>query len=555
MRWSAPNSQNPGARIFASAMLLVMLSLALLPSLAFSQAPELYDPNVRDNYSTSRAITAVDNNCAVQGTQTVPDCDCYPGLANRVVGCIRQTLHNASQVYFDPDQGIHNIVAKAIGGIITLGVVIYGVMLAAGMVEKLGRDTFVLLIKIALVSYFVVNTQMLYNLFIDMIDSLASDMFQFSSTGLLGVCMNKFSIWERMDCMIDSVIGIKISTFTSSSFQGFNQNFAGEMMGRGLIGTFFNLMKSSSFGFVIGLLGFVYIYAMLFFLVRTLLAFLMSFFSLTFVMMLGPIFMPLVLFRVTKQYFDKWIRLLISSSLQPILLVTFISFAIAGLDLVMFSGPTSVMRVIAGNAVNQPGFNLNTYIEPYLMTDVASGPVTKGQSAAEDFQQISGVVKGFVEATTTDCLANTVGNVTTTIRTGQQTGNASNPSSLLDCAYSKVNQFAYKAVDVPKLAAGRVPTVDPDAKALKEAAEAIQPPTDQSKAQLDEANRILTQKMQQEMFASIALALMMMFLMFSLMRVVPLIANDLTGEYRFTPGFFNSGGGDLEKQLVGKVAR
>lgn len=538
---------------FCARFLLSALMLMLLPMLASAQ---IASDAPRPKPSYSLAISAIEGSCPNNPNQTVVNCDCYPGLANRLVGCIRQTLHNAAKVYFDPGRGMHSIVASGIGGIITLGVVIYGVMLASGMVEKLGRDTFVLLIKIALVSYFVVNTQMLYNLFIVMIDSLATDMFQFSSSGFLGVCMNKFTIWERMDCMIDSVIGIQVSEITSSNFKGFNQNFVGEMMQRGMIGTFFHLIKSSSFGFVIGLMGFLYIYAMLFFLVRVLLAFLMSFFSLTFVMMIGPIFIPLVIFRSTKQYFDAWVKMIISSSLQPVLLVAFISFAIAGLDLVVFSGSTSVMRVIAGNAATQQGFNLNTYITPFLKESAVRGPSDKGQSSAQDFSQVAGVVKGFVEATTTDCLAGSVGNVTQSLRSRQ---NPTPPSAqqglggLVDCARTKVNQLNYKAIDLPMMAAARNPAVDTQA-AERRRMLMGQPVTEQSAAQLKEANSILEQKLTQEMFGSAALSLMMMFLMFALMRVVPVLTNDLSGEARYTPGFFTGGSG-IGNQLSGQFSQ
>lgn len=516
-----------------------------------AHAQGLADPRGGE-VSYSQAIGAVQTGACASGPGSmVSDCDCYPGLTNRVVGCIRQTLHNASAKYFNPNTGMHSIVATAITAMITLGVAIYGAMLAAGMVEKLNRDTFTLLIKIALVSYFVVNTQMLYELFLNIIDALATDMFQFSSTGLLGICMTKFSIWERMDCMLDSVIGIQVSAITSSSFQGFNQNLAGDMMQRGMMGVFFQILKSSSFGFVIGLMGFLFIYSMLFFLVRVLFAFLMSFIALTFLMMIGPIFIPMVIFRVTKQYFDKWVRLIISSCLQPIILVAFITFATAGLDLVMFSGPTSVIRVIAGDAATQPNFSLHAYINQFLVKSTFKAPSRVGESSAKDFEQTVGLVKSFVQVNSNDCLRNPVGFVTPGTRPGDvptvqpQQG----VNRLVECAKSQVAQLPYEAIDLPRLAAARTPAVDADAANI---VLTVNPDTEEKAKQVKEARAILGQKMTQELFASVAIAVTMMFLMHTLMKVVPMISNDLTGEFRYTPSFFGgrSGlAGNLSKQV------
>lgn len=541
-------------KVAAVALVLSML----MPVFAHAQG-DLYDNTHRANPSESAAISTIMGTCPTNPDALVANCDCYPGLANRVVGCIRQTLHNASERFFDPDTGIHSIVARAIGGMLTLGIAIYGVMIAAGMVERLNRDTFTLLIKVAFVTYFVVNTQMLYNLLLVAIDMLATDMFQFSTSGLFGQCMTQGTVWERMDCMIDSILGIKVSEFTNSSFQGFNDHIVGEMIQRGLIGTFFQIMKSSTFGVLIGIMGFIFVYTMLFFVVRVLFAFLMSFISLTFLLMIGPIFIPMVIFRVTKQYFDKWVRLIISSCLQPIILVAFITFSVAGLDLVMFSGPTAITRVIAGNKVDEANFNLHAYINQYLVKTAVKAPEVKGESSVQDFQQTAGSIKSFVQATTTDCLSNTIGFVTSSIKPGEvapprpQAG----VNNLVDCTRAQVNQLPYQALDLTRLAAARIPPVDQGAATQAQNALAIlqnNPEDENAKNQLRAANEILNQKMTQELFASAAVALMMVFLMNTLMKVVPVLSNDLTGEFRYTPSFIGGKGGGLDSQLASQIS-
>ena len=99
--------------------------------------------------------------CVTQtaGGGLVPNCDCYAGVANRIVGCVRQTLRNAAYAFLSPQTGFYSLVRQPIMALITLAVAIYGAMLAAGMVEKPSRDTFVLLLKLGFVIWAVENSQ------------------------------------------------------------------------------------------------------------------------------------------------------------------------------------------------------------------------------------------------------------------------------------------------------------------------------------------------------------------------------------------------------------
>jgi len=68
----------------------------------------------------------------------------------------------------------------------------------------------------------------------------------------------------------------------------------------------------------------IIIYAML----KAILFFFLSYLALSIIIVLAPIFIPFMLFKLTKSFFDNWIKQLISYFIQPIIVLTFAFFMI-----------------------------------------------------------------------------------------------------------------------------------------------------------------------------------------------------------------------------------
>lgn len=555
---------------------LFMLAVLLIGSL-YSQGAAAASTGTEPRYGTA---------CGRQTTINaglVSNCDCFPGLANRIVACVRQTTDRAAQRFFSKNSGFYSFMKKAIGGLITLGVLVYGIMLASGMVEKIGRDSLVLLLKIAFVVWAVQNTFWIYQQLMIMVDSLSSAMFQFNIVegSPNYACSIKSTVWNRLDCIISSTIGIDVDLSKGGNFLNQNPSLIGntkaeasQWMNRevinsglqnGMLGAFFSLMKGSSIGFVIGLIGLISLWQLLMFLIKTLFAFLAAFISLAFMVMMGPIFIPLVLFKVTKQYFDKWITVVISACLQPVILLTFVSFAVAAMDLVLFTGERSITRTIAGNAATARDFNLNKYLygeiltEPaknkdgtpildkngkqtyteqrdedghikreksYLMPSATLGLQHVGTDNIADFAKMRGKVDSAVSVYLTECMDQSITEIRRAVIPDIRGGGAAAPGGTEKCQGKTFEQnFPFDEIDWHKLAAERVPkvviTTEPDDPKVKDP---------------------LARSLQRELFASVFLALMVMALMNALMKVVPEIASDLTGDFMYTPNYFNVGG-------------
>jgi len=96
--------------------------------------------------------------------------------------------------------------------------------------------------------------------------------------------------------------------------------------------------------------------------IRAFFIYIAGYLGVTFLVIVSPLFIPMVLFKETKQYFDKWAKLLISFALQPVIMLVFIIFSLTAMDMAAFSGNYSIMYRIAGDASRSPTFDFNKYL-------------------------------------------------------------------------------------------------------------------------------------------------------------------------------------------------
>lgn len=295
-----------------------------------------------------------------QGSQVNNNCQKFQGLVNRFGSCIKETILKTAVQYFDK---MYSYFLTALNLTLTFGIVLYGVLLAAGMVENVKRDSFIVLLKVALVAFFAANLEMIYFWVIDMMDGLIDLYFDFTNSMDEGKCSqvsNGFGPFKRLDCLLDLVIGIK-----SGSYQGsYSQKLSGDGVGRGFINFFFKAGVSSSLGMLIAAVGFFIVYTLIFTIIKITFMYLMAIIGISFFVMIGPIFIPLVLFKSTKRYFDAWVKMLVSFGLQPVIMFAYVAMMIIAFDKAVFSGSNSLMSSIVGQEANSASdFNLNEWMQ------------------------------------------------------------------------------------------------------------------------------------------------------------------------------------------------
>ena len=493
-------------------------------------------------------------------------CDKYAGLTNRISSCIRDSLEKATGAYFNPTTGFYHYVSRAIGALITISISIYGVMASMGMIEKVGRDTIMLLLKIALIGYFSTNADMMYRTLVVAMDYTAAEVVKFtpssgSATGYSGgskqsdtnfsqmVCMqnmkeaqakaggggstqtiydsngNKVMTvgtvggavvgpWMGMDCLLDSVIGIKDAS-TGGPKGTADSNWLNTTLdpnktglSRGMLMVFFSGMQTSIVGVILGIVGFVFIWGLVMLILKALFVYIAGYLGIALLMILAPLFIPLALFQATKSYFDKWIRLLIGFTLQPVIVLVFISFSIAAIDLATFSGHYSIVYAMAGNASRVKGFNLNDYMEKNDVFVQKKKEIVQNKTAA-----------GGTDSTATVGKVELNGALTGVVSSKCSDDNINNDKKLkpLCESYSAITEKV-NTIDWDKLAAAR----------------AKQGPEVQKAAGVTSPG----QQICNEIMASAIFCGIVVFVMNGLFKVVPAIAQDLLGDYQQSPDIF-----------------
>lgn len=485
------------------------------------------------------AFWLLDASGALAEAATENACKNYVGVSNRIVMCVRGTLDSVTGVYY---ADFYSLVRRAIGGFLTLGIIVYGIMAAFGMLEKISRDTFMLVIKLAMISYFIVNTDEMYDTTLKVMDATAGIIvastpgdgeIDTGSGSARVTCLNNMleaaadngtrvnAPWLGLDCIVDSVIGIKLPSGTgttpaigaeAAAEKAFNANLAGRGMSRGLLNFFFASMGTSIIGIILAVIGFIFIYSLMFLILKALFTYLMGYLGVAFMMIFAPIFIPLSLFRTTSEYFRKWVKLTISFALQPVLILIFITFSITAVDLAMFSGEYSVMYRLAGDASRAKNFNINTYLTDRKIVKpmaVRLVDIRTGRLSVENFrQEQQSINPGSIYI---DCSQAVV---------------SKNEEARRKCSESYAIRMWRDQVDWEQLAKQRMPEV-------------IDPNDDQPN-QPTTADARKARQLMREVIASTIFALLVVLIMNGLLSIVPAIANGLVGEELQTPNLVSS---------------
>ncbi len=462
-------------------------------------------------------------------SSTTNPCAAYAGVTNRIVSCVRASITTVTASYFTQ---FYPLVSNIIGGTITLSVAVYGVLLAWGLVEKVGRDTILLLIKITLVGFFSMNANLMYSYVTAAMDSAtymiinaapttgqADDTKQFSGLTCLQAmtqASNNNGVpagpWIAMDCLLDTVVGIKMPTNASSTstnlglnLEGqataaYNKQLSGTGLQRGMIYFFFSGMSTSIVGLLLGILGFIFMWGLVVVIIKSLLTYISGYLGISILVIISPLVIPMVLFRETKQYFDKWARLMITFAMQPVLMMMFVILTISAVDLVLYSGDYSVMYRLAGAQSRNADFSINNYLgnaitsQPTDVVDVKTNP-----AILNTVQELGNAI---LNLSTSKC------------HQSSGTGNTTNTTNTADpaCQGEMPLRVWHNKLDWTKLAALRTdPPVTPD------------------------SGTTPAQQIANEVLASTLLCGIVIFIMSKLMGVIPQMLSDLIGDLGQTP--------------------
>ncbi len=524
------------------------------------------------------------------------NCEEIAGLTHRIAVCIRTTIDNGAALYFGR---VTSFFERATMAAITLAVLIYGVMLSFGMVEKVGRDTFVLLFKVSAVVFLVANSPLIFRTTINIMDGMALAVTRFippsgtvdadSSSDFARVhCLQLVSReagrggnpapaaapWLGVDCLLDTIVGIRIPTceggedpgdnacnapptfdaiFYNERLDNANPDETNRGLARGLVNFFTSNLQSSVVGLVLGVIGIVFVFGMLMLVIRAFFTYIAAYMGIALLVIVSPLIIPLILFKETKQYFDKWVKLMISFALQPVIMLVLIIFTITAVDLAVFSGRYSIMYRIAGEASRADNFDLNDYLTtprtptgeectpPVCM--VHPCPIPTCRPIIEEMPRSLALIKSLnpERLGTTSIVGEDQGGIAHRLRYSECTAEnirADTTGELARrCNYTYPISVWLQEVRWDHMASMRDPAVDVPGD-YPEVLDAEGNPSETLRA---------GQYLLREVLAACFLCGVVIFVMNGMVRIVPRITSDLLGDAMQTP--------DLAGQVAGNLGR
>lgn len=278
-------------------------------------------------------------------------CTTGSGLIARLMSCIIDSFLYSVDVMVRP---ISNAMAQTVFVCCALAVALWGMLAMTGRTKQVLSDSLVLGVKIAFVMIFSINFgESLFpgkggffeSMLLIMNDALrvvvllvpGTDYYNCSVAAVPGVSLSTtpqaayYTMFSKIDCIIESLIGGILHPATLLT---------------GLLGFVLACFFSGPAGIFIGTGIIAIIVIILFAFIRAAYVFLVSIMGLSIMVIISPIVVPLVLFKSTYGYFEKWIKRISGFMLQPIFLFAYLSMLIMAFDVVIYSGPLSLANAL-----------------------------------------------------------------------------------------------------------------------------------------------------------------------------------------------------------------
>lgn len=308
------------------------------------------------------------------------------GLLRRVMPCIKETLINLTN---DMMQGVISYIDQTVTIVCAFAILLLGKNLIGGKTTAPFRDTLVLMAKLGAISLFMWEYSAIFGKIFDIIDGMLDIVTNYVLVELIDTsstlsCLDytkvqdtplRNSVWDAADCAINILVGGIMMP-------------ANVTIGMGIVGFLVSALFSNPIGMAIGLIGIRIILQLIWALFRCLYVYLGCYIGICLLVLIAPFIIPTILFQATRSYFERWLRILMSFILQPIVLFAYMGMLLAAFDTVILTGPHSLYMVLVGPVVNDPKFNV-----PVEMGGLGGiGTVLKGGGYQMDYKASRGAI-------------------------------------------------------------------------------------------------------------------------------------------------------------------
>lgn len=260
----------------------------------------------------------------------------------RYIFCMRGILVEATEAIL---QKVVDYARPAMAAVLVFALAYAGVKALAGMYRNVKAESAIFIGKVVGILLVFANMDVIASLTFDVTDQVLSLVAEgASATFTQGTQCNVIvspgtygewlAVFDRMDCIIGKLVGLGTQSQMITGFMG--------VMGA----TFFSGTGGVQlFFFCMGLF-----IALLTFLLRCTLMVIMAYGALGMLMLCLPLCILTILFKPIESYFFRsWLGYCISNIVQPAVMIGFMMFCFAALDMFIYRGsPTSMFRNING---------------------------------------------------------------------------------------------------------------------------------------------------------------------------------------------------------------
>lgn len=231
-------------------------------------------------------------------------------LTAKLIACIQGTIADALTVMLT---GISDFMKPIVSIMMVFAIIIFGMRIMSGE-QGIKAKAVGFLIRFALVVMFSYELGGLTNDIFGIFDELST----LASQSAFKVQYPGFPVFYRSTPweLMDQFMGI---------FLGFS---AGASLLQGFLGLITGVMYNSTAGILMFITGVMAILNIFFFALRVVFTYLTAYLIIAFLIILSPLIIPLALFYWTERYFNKWLYVLMSAMLTPMILFAFLAMFI-----------------------------------------------------------------------------------------------------------------------------------------------------------------------------------------------------------------------------------
>jgi hypothetical protein len=298
------------------------------------------------------------------GTGAMSDCPISSSITGMVVNCMEATIKEAVLTYGDV---FYDAVTPFVIPMMILAIMLYGIEVALGDPE-MKKKGFALVFRLGAVVYFGHdlggNTGLIFAAMESMQDLVAEFVMKPNlSTALtifscpVGAALQYFTdispsnyLWVRLDCILMDLFGIGIQIPGVADI-GNPGGLAGS-----LFGILLGLLFTGSFGVICFGFGVTVLLSLMFFAVRVVYTFIVSYMLVGFLIIIAPLMVPFMLFpKWLGEMFDAWWKNILGAMMLPAMLFAFLSLVTGMLDIAIFNplNPFALRNVASGKMMEE----------------------------------------------------------------------------------------------------------------------------------------------------------------------------------------------------------